>query len=366
MPLLKLILGLFNTFWRNFSQRLTLPSSQLANLPILSMNEITAFAEELAQTNGKLAANNKQSEALRQGEQTSQFMGAGLEYEESRLYQPGDEIRRINWRLMARTGKAYTKLFQEERQENWFILVDHRASMRFGTRKRIKAAQAARVAGYYAWLAQQMSIPVAAGRLAEGLEQSPIFEGKSIYSQVMQLVCKPCPPVNQQQMKTSPTEPSLNDVLIKLTAQLSPGSRLILISDFDDVDQQTTEVLTALQARVSIEAIWIKDIAETQLPDIEGLQLQSMHNQQVYDIADESQRANYQAWSMQYQSQIQLNLNQAGVGVYSVYTDESTLEMMHSLHAENKNKLSVRGQPQNSSSDVIGHEISQAESVKHG
>jgi len=267
---------------------------------------------------------------------------------------------------MARTGKAYTKLFQEEREENWFILVDHRASMRFGTRKRLKATQAVRVAGYFAWIAQQLSIPVAVGRLAEGLEQSPIFEGKSIYSQVMQLVCKPCPPVNQQQMTASSAEPSFNDVLIKLTAQLSPGSRLILISDFDDVNQQTTEVLTALQARVSIEAIWIKDIAETQLPDIEGLQLQSMHNQQVYDIADESQRANYQAWSMQYQSKIQSNLNQAGVGTYSVYTDESTLKMMQSLQVENKNKLTVRGASQNASSDAFSQNMSKSESVQHG
>ncbi|WP_157832352.1 DUF58 domain-containing protein [Thiomicrorhabdus sp. Kp2] len=338
MPLFKLMKSLVVPVWQNIRQRFISPIKPLSQTiyqPILSSTEITDFAEQLAQASSKVSPNLKQSEALRQGEQTSQFMGAGLEYEESRAYQPGDEIRRINWRLMARTGKAYTKLFQEERQENWFILVDHRASMRFGTRKRLKATQAARVAGYYAWLAQQIGIPVATGRLAEEFEQSRIFEGKSIYSHVMEFVSQPCPP----SLKISQIEPSFNDVLVSLTAQLQPGSRLILISDFHDVNQETTEILTALQSRVAIKAVWVEDIAETQLPEIEGLQLQSMVNQQTYAIADAEQRLSYQAWSVQYQTHIQQAINQAAVGVYSLYAHEPLSEMMLSLSLENKNNL---------------------------
>jgi len=334
MPFLTLITKWLTAVWQNVFGRLSPVNMQTTTQPLLSVEEVAVLAEELAQFHGKLSPNLKQSQALRQGEQASQFMGAGLEYEESRIYQPGDEIRRINWRLMARTGKAYTKLFQEEREENWFILVDHRASMRFGTRKRLKATQAVRVAGYFAWIAQQTSVPVAVGRLAEGFEQSQIFEGKSIYSHVMQVLCEPCPPVSAPQI-----EPSFNDVLIKLTTQLQPGSRLLLISDFDDVDAQTTEVLTALQDRVFIKAVWIKDIAEVQLPNIEGLQLQSMHSQQVYNITDAAQRQNYQAWSMQYQADIYQKLTQAGVEVYSVFADESISQITHSLHADNRNNL---------------------------
>ncbi|GAB6068924.1 hypothetical protein JCM30760_00210 [Thiomicrorhabdus hydrogeniphila] len=333
MPFLTLITKWLTTVWQNVFGRLSQVNMQVTTQPLLSAEEVTDLAEELAQSHGKLSPNLKQSQALRQGEQASKFMGAGLEYEESRMYQPGDEIRRINWRLMARTGKAYTKLFQEEREENWFILVDHRASMRFGTRKRLKATQAVRVAGYFAWMAQQTSVPVAVGRLAEGFEQSQIFEGKSIYSHVMQVLCEPCPPVDSPH-----AEPSFNDVLIKLTAQLQPGSRLLLISDFDDINAQTTEILTALQDRVFIKAVWVKDIAEVQLPNIEGLQLQSMQNQQVYNVSGAMQRQNYQAWSMQYQADIYQKLTQAGVEVYSVFADESIAQIMHSLHSDNRNK----------------------------
>lgn len=334
MSLLHLTSRLLSPVWQRFRQEWPVSDAFKVEQPILSMDEITDLAETLGKTVGKLSPNLKQSESIRQGEQTSNFMGAGLEYEESRPYQPGDEIRRINWRLMARTGKAYTKLFQEERQENWFILVDHRASMRFGTRLRLKATQASRIAAYFTWIAQQAGIPVATGRIAQGLEQSPTFEGKSMYSQVMQILSQPCPPINDVKF-----EPVLNDVLLSLVNQLKAGSRLMVISDFHDLNAQTTEVLTALQERIEIKAICVQDIAETDLPNMDGLQLQSIVNGQIYDMASASQKAHYQAWSNRYQRQIHQSLNQANVATYTVHAHESIEQIMVALSGENPQKL---------------------------
>ena len=80
------------------------------------------------------------------GEHMSAHRGYGLDYEESRVYQPGDEMRFMNWRLTARTGEAHVKIFREERRPNAFILLDTRHSMRFGTRVRLKVTQALRAA----------------------------------------------------------------------------------------------------------------------------------------------------------------------------------------------------------------------------
>jgi uncharacterized protein (DUF58 family) len=331
MSSVKLISSLFVRFWRTIKQGVQ-TANHATNLPVLSAQEIVDYGEELSRIAAKVSANLKQSDALRQGEQASRFMGAGLEYEESRPYQLGDEIRRINWRLMAKTGQAFTKLFQEERQENWFILVDHRASMRFGTRTHLKATQAVRVAGFYAWLAQQAGLPVSTGRLAESFISSPIYEGNQSYAQVMQAISKPCPPLAND----SHVEPHLNDVLLSLTARLQPGTRLIVISDFHDVDKRTTEILTALQDKIKIKAVWVKDMSETQLPDIEGLQLQSMVNNRVYEIANASQRERYQAWSDQYQFQIQSVLQHANVTLYSVFAHESLLQLSESLNSPNQ------------------------------
>ena len=352
MSSVKLISSLFLKLWQRLKQNTVLSVSNQTAFPILSATEIVEYAESLARTAGKIPPNFKQSDALRQGEQSSRFMGAGLEYEESRAYQMGDEIRRINWRLMARTGKAYTKLFQEERQENWFILVDHRSSMRFGTRKRLKATQAARVAGYYAWQAQQAGIPVSTGRLAEDFVFSPIYEGKLTYANVMQAICKPCPPMANK----NNSEPELNDVFLSLTARLQPGARLIVISDFHDVNQRTAEILTALQDRVKIKTVWIKDMSEVALPDIEGLQLQSMVDNQVYEVTNERQRESYQAWSAHYQHAIQSLLQKANVSLYSLYAHDSLLQLSQALSAANMNLVGSTAQQ-----DTVLEK-----SVKHG
>nr|WP_221195425.1 DUF58 domain-containing protein [Luteibacter sp. Sphag1AF] len=91
--------------------------------------------------------------AARSGQQPSRLHGRGMDYAESRIYQPGDDVRRMDWRLTARSGSLHTKLFQEEREGRLLVLLDTNAGMRFGTRVRFKSVQAARVAALAAWYA---------------------------------------------------------------------------------------------------------------------------------------------------------------------------------------------------------------------
>ncbi|QAU24233.1 DUF58 domain-containing protein [Dyella sp. M7H15-1] len=93
------------------------------------------------------------SRATRVGIQSSRLYGRGMDYAESRAYQPGDDVRRLDWRLTARSGRLHTKLFQEEREGQLLILLDQHASMHFGTRVRFKSVQAARAAALAAWYA---------------------------------------------------------------------------------------------------------------------------------------------------------------------------------------------------------------------
>jgi uncharacterized protein (DUF58 family) len=93
------------------------------------------------------------SRSARSGQQSSRLYGRGMDYAESRVYQAGDDVRRLDWRLTARSGKLHTKLFQEDREGSLLILVDTHASMRFGTRVRFKSVQAARLAACAAWYA---------------------------------------------------------------------------------------------------------------------------------------------------------------------------------------------------------------------
>ena len=87
------------------------------------------------------------------GSYRSRFRGRGVDFLESRNYQPGDDIRNMDWRVTARTGRAHTKVFQEERERPVLVAVDAGPSLFFGTRKRLKSVAAAELAAVIAWAA---------------------------------------------------------------------------------------------------------------------------------------------------------------------------------------------------------------------
>ena len=88
------------------------------------------------------------------GNYLSRNKGRGMEFDEVRHYQTGDDIRAIDWRVTARTGKTHTKLFREELERPVLIATDLSASMHFGTQLLFKSVQAAHVASLVAWHAK--------------------------------------------------------------------------------------------------------------------------------------------------------------------------------------------------------------------
>ncbi len=91
--------------------------------------------------------------AQQSGAYLSAFKGRGMEFEEARPYQPGDDIRNLDWRVTARTGKPHTKLFREERERPILLWVDYRNTMFFATKGVYKSVIAARAAALLAWSA---------------------------------------------------------------------------------------------------------------------------------------------------------------------------------------------------------------------
>lgn len=89
--------------------------------------------------------------ALQAGGHLSRFQGRGVEFDEVRPYQPGDDIRSMDWRVTARTGKPHTKLFREERERPALVMIDLRPAMFFATRGALKAIIAAECASLLAW-----------------------------------------------------------------------------------------------------------------------------------------------------------------------------------------------------------------------
>ena len=109
----------------------------------LELNELIALrfpAKQLKLGRKKRALSNLA------GPNKTNFRGRGIDFEEVRRYQPGDDIRTIDWRVTARTGSAHTKLFREERERPVLVVVDQRSSMFFGSSHCFKSVLAGQLA----------------------------------------------------------------------------------------------------------------------------------------------------------------------------------------------------------------------------
>jgi uncharacterized protein (DUF58 family) len=213
------------------------------------------------------------------GDLPSHYLGSGMDHEESRLYQPGDELRHLNWRMTARTGDLYTRIFREERKPCLFTLIDRRSMMRFGTRTRLKVTQAVSIAATYAFLASIWQLPVGAYLLQEKAEWIQDKAGLDNILACLIRAASPCPPIPQTQ-----AEPSLKQALNLLNSRLTYGSRVILISDFHELQEQDKPVLQNMQQRFDLLAINIFDPAEIALPRSGQFRISPVSGQSVTDI----------------------------------------------------------------------------------
>ena len=199
------------------------------------------------------------------GDWASRWLGRGLDFEESRPYSAGDDIRDMDWRTTARTGRAHLKIYREERQPMVHLVVDRGATMRFGTRKRLKVTQAARVAAVLAFATAGRSGVIGATLWNAQDETLPARHGRLAALDLIQQAAAPCPPLADPE----PTECLHHaDRLAALDANLPRGARVVLISDFAWLTEELVTPLARLAARCDVWAIQIVDPAERALPEM--------------------------------------------------------------------------------------------------
>ncbi len=98
-------------------------------------------------------ASKKRVQRQQTGPRASRSLGRGLDFAESRIYQPGDDVRNMDWNVTARTGVAHSKLFVEEREKPTLLMIDLSPGMWFATRGMFKSLLVTRMAALLAWCA---------------------------------------------------------------------------------------------------------------------------------------------------------------------------------------------------------------------
>jgi uncharacterized protein (DUF58 family) len=201
--------------------------------------------------------------ASRSSQRLSGYQGRGMEFAESRLYQPGDDVRTLDWRVTARTGKAHTKLFREERERPVFLWVDDRPAMHFATRGSFKSVVAARMAALLAWSALQQGDRVGGQVFGQDrhIEFRPQWDRKALLKFLRHLAAPPPGPGS-----SAGSAGAIASALTRLRRQVRPGSLVFLLSDFRHFDDNAGAHLAHLARHSNLAMIFIHDPLESQLP----------------------------------------------------------------------------------------------------
>jgi len=196
------------------------------------------------------------------GAYRSRFRGRGVDFVESRNYLPGDDIRNMDWRVTARTGRAHTKIFQEERERPVLVALDISQSLYFGTRSKLKSVAAGQLAAAVAWASVRRGDRIGAFLFTseDHRELRPAGGRRGAMRVIQGLVDWLDPDKPHQGFKP------LSASLERIRHAVRPGSLVLIISDFFNLDEQCHRHLSRLRQHNDVIGCQVMDPAEESLP----------------------------------------------------------------------------------------------------
>lgn len=232
--------------------------------------------------------------SLQTGAYVSHFRGRGMEFDESRPYQPGDDPRSIDWRVTARSTTAYTKLFREERERPVLVVVDLRANMHFATRGCFKSVNASRAAALLSWAAHHRGDRL--GGLIFGdtthRELKPRLGRQAALRYVHELVAHP-DWQNRERAPGSDDDAPLTQAMSALRRVARPGSLVVILSDFLGFSRAAQSYLSSVARHNEVLAVFLNDPLERQLPPPGHYRLVSRDDEMAIDTYAKGARRDY-------------------------------------------------------------------------
>jgi len=297
--------------------------SRFASPASTSLDELVGL-RELAQA---LRRNTrKRSAAPATGPAVSRRLGRGLDFAEVREYQAGDDVRMIDWKVTARSGRAHTKLFVEERERPVMLVVDFRSHMRFGTQGMFKSVMAARLCALIAWTANFNHDRVGGFVFTDDwhTEVRPRTGRRGLMSLFRGIA-------DAQLHTPTGDQGQLADTLSRLRSVVHAGSTVIIFSDFIGFNDEARLAMGNLLQKLDLQAVHLFDPLERKLPDSGRYPVKGMRNENseglTIDTASRAHVRQYVQKQQQHQKSVADFFNSHGHPYLSAGTDESLLEV---------------------------------------
>ena len=251
------------------------------------------------------------------GEYHSVFKGQGMEFDEVRAYQPGDDIKTIDWNVTARTGLPYVKRYVEEREITVFFLVDLSASGFFGSLEKLKNEIAAEFCALLAFSAIKNNDKV----------------GLIVFTDIIELFIPPAKGTShvlrliRELLFFSPGKKRVRagtDIALALDylgRVLHKRGVVFLVSDF--LDQDFEKTLGVLARRHDLIAVTVADPRECALPEVGLLEIQDAETgaQVLVDTGDKEVRRRYEELAREKNDRLASLFKKTGVDHIELYTD---------------------------------------------
>ena len=211
----------------------------------------------------QLKLSSRNIKAMQSGAYLSSFRGRGMEFNESRIYQPGDDIRSMDWKVTARTGTAHTKVFSEEKERPVLCWTDFREPMRFATHGVFKSVIAAKAAASIAWAANAQGDRL--GGLVFSEHTHHELKPQRGKTNVLHFI-KQLEQIQNTVADNKGSQINAEQALARLRRVARPGSLIFLFSDFRNLGEQALSHITQLSRHNDIVMFFIYDTLEKSLP----------------------------------------------------------------------------------------------------
>jgi uncharacterized protein (DUF58 family) len=254
------------------------------------------------------------------GNRLSSIKGRGMDFDEVRRYQAGDDIRLIHWQLSARLGKTYTKVYKEERERQVYLLIDQSHSMHFGTKVCFKNVLAAKIAAIFGFAAinhhEQIGAIIFNDEMMQYIKPQ---RNRSSLLNIFNCISKP----NSLKQNGG----GLNRALQMVYKKLQAGSVVIVISDYFSFDETSQTYLNLIGRKSQVINILTYDILETKLPTNYGFY--SFSNNEGANLSINASVKNNKLYQMQFNNRVkQLQLLQQPL--IMVATNDNLVQQLNS------------------------------------
>ncbi len=238
--------------------------NSLVDQPLLTPQAIS----ELLTSGAAVATQspNLINQRLSSGSSDTSLLGGGTELDDLRVYQIGDDPRQIDWRASARSQETLIRTYRSEYQQPLLLVVDRNGSMRFGTRKRLKVTQAARLSLWCLGIYHQQDYALGALLLQQNSKSFDCRVGIDWLNLLSEALVDPVPPSDSPVI-------DWHSVLSQLLSEAPSGARVLLISDFGSLNDTHSAQLSELAQRTSISAFVISDPIERDPNALKGVEL---------------------------------------------------------------------------------------------